>query len=89
MVLSSRIGHLLAGADLRAQRDEPSLAGLCVRVQRARLRVPVRRVPVYRRRVLRHPRPEPELGLHDSVPRHLEQHFQFILWFCLRRPFHH
>lgn len=75
MVPSSRIGHLLAGADLRTQRDEPSLTGFCVRVQRARLWVPVWSVPVHRRRVFRHPRPEPELGLHDLVPRHLEQHF--------------
>ena len=63
--------HILHRPGLRHQHFESELPELRLEPLGPRLRFPIRRFPLHRRRVLWHPRLEPELGLHDAEPRHL------------------
>ena len=60
--------HLLHSADLRpADRESEQLV---VRLQPVgpRIRLPIWRLPVHCRRDVWYPRPQPELGVHDTQP---------------------
>lgn len=85
LVSRHRLGDLLVSPDLRSQRRQPAPPRLRIWVQRSGLRLPVRRLPFYHGRIVRRPRPESELGLHDARPRHIGQHLQPLVRLRPRR----